>query len=174
MKDIKTVYSHPQALMQCSDYLDEHKEWERISVKNTAMAAKKIRDEGRKDAAAIASAINADIYGVKVLEDVIQDNKNNYTRFIIVSGKKVYNKNAKSISLCFEIPHESGSLYHALSHFIYNNINMINIQSRPIQNKNWEYRFIIDIEGKFSDTSVQNALRGLREETASLRILGTY
>lgn len=174
MKDIKTVYSHPQALMQCSDYLDEHKEWERISVKNTAMAAKKIRDEGRKDAAAIASAINADIYGVKVLEDVIQDNKNNYTRFIIVSGKKVYNKNAKSISLCFEIPHESGSLYHALSHFIYNNINMINIQSRPIQNRNWEYRFIIDIEGKFSDTSVQNALRGLREETASLRILGTY
>ena len=174
MKDIKTVYSHPQALMQCSDYLDEHKEWERISVKNTAMAAKKIRDEGRKDAAAIASAINADIYGVKVLEDVIQDNKNNYTRFIIVSGKKVYNKNAKSISLCFEIPHESGSLYHALSHFIYNNINMINIQSRPIQNKNWEYRFIIDIEGKFSDTSVQNAIRGLRDETASLRILGTY
>ena len=86
----------------------------------------------------------------------------------------MYNKNAKSISLCFEIPHESGSLYHALSHFIYNNINMINIQSRPIQNKNWEYRFIIDIEGKFSDTSVQNALRGLREETASLRILGTY
>ena len=118
--------------------------------------------------------ITADIYGLSVLEDAIQNNKNNATRFIIVTGKKVYSKKSSKISICFEIPHESGSLYHMLSHFIYNNINMTNIQSRPLQNRNWEYRFFVDFEGHFSDEAVQNALRGLKEETISLKILGTY
>ena len=69
---------------------------------------------------------------------------------------------------------KSGSLYHMLSHFIYNGVNMTNIQSRPIQGRNWEYRFFIDFEGKFTDDAVQNALRGLKEETIALKILGTY
>ena len=174
LEDITCVYSHPQALMQCSDFLEEHGNWEKLSFSNTAMAAKKVKDEGLKNQAAIASSITADIYGLKVLEKAIQNNKNNCTRFIIVTGKKVYTQEASRISICFEIPHESGSLYHMLSHFIYNNLNMTNIQSRPIQNRNWEYRFFIDFEGRFEDTAVQNALRGLREETTSLRILGTY
>ena len=80
----------------------------------------------------------------------------------------------RGISICFEVSHESGALYQALSHFIYNGINMTNIQSRPIQGRNWEYRFFIDFEGKFTDTAVQNALRGLKEETIYFKILGTY
>lgn len=174
MSDIKTVYSHPQALMQCSDYFDAHRECEKISVKNTAFSAKYVKEENDKTKAAIASALTADIYGLQVLDNAIQNNKNNSTRFIIVSGKKVTRAKAGKISICFEIPHESGSLYHTLSHFIYNNINMVNIQSRPIRNRNWEYRFFVDFEGKFTDTAVQNALRGLKEETISLKILGTY
>ena len=138
------------------------------------MAAKKVKDEGLKNQAAIASSITADIYGLKVLEKAIQNNKNNCTRFIIVTGKKVYTKEASRISICFEIPHESGSLYHMLSHFIYNNLNMTNIQSRPIKDRNWEYRFFIDFEGNLKDNAVLNALRGLEEETLSLKILGTY
>ena len=172
--DIEIVYSHPQALMQCSEYFEEHKNWEKIGAKNTALAASKVSEGGKKNEAAIASEITADIYDMKVLDKAIQNNKNNSTRFIIVTGKKVYSKSSSKISICFEIPHESGSLYHMLSHFIYNNINMTNIQSRPIQNKNWEYRFFIDFEGDFKDTAVQNALRGLSEETISLKILGTY
>jgi chorismate mutase/prephenate dehydratase len=70
--------------------------------------------------------------------------------------------------------HESGSLYHMLSHFIYNNINMTNIQSRPIKGKNWEYRFFVDFEGRLEDTGVINALRGIKEEATSMKILGTY
>lgn len=174
LSDIATVYSHPQALMQCGEYLEARRGWEKISLKNTAMAAKKVREDGRKEQAAIASRITADIYGLKVLESGIQDNKNNSTRFIIVTGQKVYRRDAAKISICFEIPHESGSLYHMLSHFIYNNLNMTNIQSRPIRDRNWEYRFFIDFEGSFQDTAVQNALRGLSEETTSLKILGTY
>ncbi len=174
LSDIKTIYSHPQALMQCSDYLEAHRDWEKISLKNTAMAAKKVKDDQDRSQAAIAGRITADLYGLHVMDEAIQNEKNNSTRFIIVSGKKIYRKSANKISICFEIPHESGSLYHMLSHFIYNGLNMTNIQSRPIQGKNWEYRFFIDFEGTFEDDAVQNALRGLSEETTSLKVLGTF
>ena len=172
--DITKIYSHKQSLMQCSDFLEAHKEWEKFSLSNNAVAAKKVKEDGRVDQAAIASAKNAEIYGLKVLKNSIQNNKNNSTRFIVVTGKKIYTPQANRISICLEVNHESGALYQALSHFIYNDINMINIQSRPIQNKNWEYRFFVDFEGTFSDNAVRNALRGLKEETISFKILGTY
>ncbi|MCM1105700.1 MAG: chorismate mutase [Blautia sp.] len=174
LKDITCVYSHPQGLMQCGAYLEKHREFEKISLKNTAESAKKVKDEGQKHQAAIASSLTAGIYGLKVLERGISNNPDNSTRFIIVTGKKVYEKSSGRISICFEVPHESGSLYHMLSHFIYNGLNMTNIQSRPIPGRNWEYRFFIDFEGRFTDTAVVNALRGLREETIALKILGTY
>lgn len=172
--DITSVFSHKQSLMQCSDFLEEHKQWEKFSVSNNAVAARKVKEDNDKHQAAIASAKNAQIYGLKVLRNSIQDNKNNSTRFIVVTGKKIYTKVANHISICFEVNHESGALYHALSHFIYNGINMTNIQSRPLQNKNWEYRFFVDFDGTFEDDAVQNALRGLKEETISFKILGTY
>lgn len=174
LEEIDTVYSHPQALMQCSKYLEEHREWEKKSLKNTAASAKKVQEEGKKNQAAIASIKTADIYGLEVLDDAIQNNKNNATRFIIVTGKKIYEKNANKISICFEVPHESGSLYHMLSHFIYNNLNMNKIESRPVQGKEWEYRFFVDFEGNLKDGAVQNALGGLKEEAHHLKILGNY
>ena len=174
LSDIKTIYSHPQALMQCSNYLYEHAEWEKISLKNTAVAAKKVMDDADKTHAAIASLLTAEIYGLKVLDDTISNTNNNETRFIIVTNKKICAKTANKVSICFEIAHESGSLYHMLSHFIYNNINMTNIQSRPIKGKNWEYRFFVDFEGRLEDTGVINALRGIKEEATALKILGTY
>ena len=174
LEDIKTVYSHPQALMQCSKYLDSHRDWDRLSVKNTAFSAQKIREDGLCNQAAIASSITADIYGLQIIDSAIQNNKNNSTRFIIVTNKKMYDKNATKMSICFEIPHKSGSLYNILSHFIFNNVNMTNIQSRPIPGRNWVYRFFVDFEGNFTDTGGVNALRGLKEETISLKILGTY
>lgn len=172
--DITDVYSHPQALMQCSRYLDAHRSWERHSLKNTAVSAQKIKEDGKRHKAAIASALTAEIYGLKVLESCIQDNRSNATRFIIVSGRRIFTRDAAKISVCFEIPHESGSLYHMLSHFIYNGINMNRIESRPVQDKAWEYRFFIDFDGNLNDAAVQNALRGLAEETISLKILGNY
>ena len=174
LKDITTVYSHPQALMQCSEYLYAHSNWEKISLKNTAVSAKKVMEDGDKTHAAIASTLTAELYGLKVLDDKISNAQNNATRFIIVTNKKISAKNASKVSICFEIAHESGSLYHMLSHFIYNNINMTNIQSRPIKGKTWEYRFFVDFEGRLEDTGVINALRGIKEEATSMKILGTY
>ena len=174
MDDITDIYSHPQALMQCSKYLESHRDWEKHSLKNTAMSAQKIKEDGKKNKAAIASTLTADIYGLKVLDEAIQNNKNNYTKFIIVANKKIFELRANKISISFEVPHESGSLYHKLSHFIYNGINMNKIESRPVQGKAWEYRFFVDIEGNLNDAAVQNALRGLAEETIRLKILGNY
>ena len=174
IEDINEVYSHPQALMQCEKYLDDHKGWIKYSELNTAIAAKKIKEGNDKTKAAIASVEAAKLYGLKILDERINYSSINSTRFVIISSQKVFLKNANTISICFELPHESGSLYHVLSHFIYNNLNMTRIESRPLKERNWEYRFFIDFEGSLVDESVKNAIRGLREETKQLRILGNY
>lgn len=173
-EQIKEVYSHPQALMQCAGYLREHASWQQISCQNTAMAAKKILDEQDMSKAAIASLYAAKLYGLSVLEENISDESQNSTRFIIVAGKKIYREDAGKVSICFEVPHAAGSLYHILSHFIYNGLNMTKIESRPIKDRNWEYRFFVDFEGNLSDMAVKNALAGLREEARYLKILGNY
>lgn len=172
--DIKTVYSHPQALMQSEGFLRGHKEWKQINVDNTAGAAYKIAQEKDKTQVAIASPHAADIYGLKVLQEKINDEETNATRFIIVTGKKIYRKDAKKITICFELPHESGSLYDILSNFVFHGINMTKIESRPLEDKNWEYYFIVDFEGNLQEPNVSNALLGIKNEAASLKILGNY
>ena len=174
LSDIERVYSHPQALMQCARFLDEHRDWQQISVANTAVAAKKILEDNVPTKAAICSAYAAEYYGLEVLEEQINHNEKNATRFIVVTNQKVFLKDATKISICFECAHQSGSLYHLLSHFIYNDLNMIKIESRPIEGRNWEYCFFVDFEGNMADAAVKNAIRGLREEARSLKILGNY
>ena len=172
--DITDVYSHPQALAQCDAYLREHAAWEVHSMKNTAMAAQKIKADGRKNAAAIASPQNAGLYGLKVLDAAIQDQKLNATRFLILTNRRVFVKEAQKISICFEAPHKSGALYQMLSHFIYNGLNLNHIESRPIPDKNWEYRFFVEFDGNLNDAAVESALFGLSQEAISLKILGNY
>ena len=174
LSDIERVYSKAEALMQTSHFLDDHSDWQQISVANTAIAAKKILEDQDKSQAAVCSAYAASVYGLEVLEDAINDEQNNSTRFIVVTNQKVFLKGASKISICFEVPHESGSLYHILSHIIYNDLNMTRIESRPIEGRSWEYRFFIDFEGNLEDAAVKNAIRGLREESRSLKILGNY
>ncbi|WP_394524850.1 prephenate dehydratase [Lacrimispora sp. JR3] len=173
-EDIRTVFSHPQALMQCSEFLNANRQWKQISVENTAVAAKKVLEEGDPSQAAVASEIAGELYGLKVLSSSINHNKNNTTRFIILTKEAVYREDAQKISLSFELPHKSGSLYNILSNFIYNGVNMFMIESRPIPGRNWEYRFFVDIEGNLSHASVQNALKGISEEGRNMRILGNY
>lgn len=173
-EQIRTVYSHPQSLMQSARYLKEHENWRQISMKNNAFAARKVKEDGDTTQVAIASEQAAKIYGLSVLERGINQSETNSTRFIIVTNQKIFRKEAGKISICVEISHESGSLYHILSHFIYNNLNMTKIESRPIEDRNWEYRFFIDFEGNLADSAVKNALRGLREEAKSMKVLGNY
>lgn len=174
LEDVQTVFSHPQALMQCALYLEQHSDWKQVSLINTAMAAEKVAQDMDKTQAAIASEMAAKKYGLKILEMPINYNKQNSTRFIIVTNRKMYEKDAKKVSICFELPHTSGSLYNILSHIIYNDLNMCKIESRPISEKNWEYHFFVDFEGNLSDSSVKNAIRGIVEESVNFKILGNY
>ena len=168
LADIGAVYSHPQALMQSCEYLNARSHWRQISVENTAVAAQKVISDQNKSRAA------GRLYGLKVLAEGINHNKNNTTRFIILAKDHIYRKDAGKVTICFELPHKSGTLYNMLGNLIYNGVNMRMIESRPIAGRNWEYRFFVDVEGNLSDTAIQNALRSVSEEAANMRILGNY
>ena len=174
IEEIQTVFSHPQGLAQCKKYLESHENWKKAAAENTAGAAKKILENQDRTQAAIASRQAGDMFGLSVLEEQICDSGQNVTRFIIVGREAVFVKNAGKVSVCFEQPHETGSLYDMLSHIIYNGLNMTKIESRPIPGKNWEYRFFVDFEGNLKDSAVKNALRGLEAESRRMRILGNY
>ncbi len=174
IEDIRRVYSHPQSILQSAGFLSTFPYIEAIRMDNNAFAAQKIAQEDHMDQAAIASEHAAKIYELEVLKKPVNDIENNSTRFIVVSKNKEYLEQAYKISISFELPNESASLYRALSHIIFNDLNMTKIESRPINHKNWEYRFFVDFEGNLEDASVKNALRGLEEETMDLRILGNY
>ncbi|MDR1800630.1 MAG: prephenate dehydratase [Lachnospiraceae bacterium] len=170
---INTVFSHPQALMQCEKYLSAHG-WRQISLENTAVAAAKVAADNDNALAAICSPFAAKIYGLKVLDENISDNADNSTRFAIVSRIKEFRSQAHKISISFEVPHESGSLYRLLSHLIYNDLNMTKIESRPIKGENWQYSFLVDFEGNLNDRPVIDALKGLESESRKFQILGNY
>ena len=174
LSDIQRVYSKTEALMQTSRFLDDHSDWQRISVVNTAIAAKKVLKEQDISQAAVCSAYAAKVHGLEVLVDGINNDADNSTRFIVVTNQKVFLKDASKISIRFELPHQSGSLYRILSHFIYNDLNMSKIESRPIKGRPWEYCFFVDFEGNLEEAAVKNAIRGLREEAQNLKILGNY
>ena len=174
MEDIERVYSHPQSLMQSAKFLEEHREWQQISLSNNAVSAKKVADDNDKSKAAIASVRAGKLYGLKVLKEKINYSDVNTTRFVIVGKNKEYQKDASKVSICFELAHESGSLYDMLSHVIFNNLNMTSIESRPIEDRKWEYRFFVDFEGKLGEAAVRNALKGIGVEALKLKILGNY
>lgn len=170
---IRTVYSHPQSLMQSARFLGS-RDWKQVSMQNNAFAAKKVAEDQDPSQAAIAGEQAAAVYGLEVLQRGVNDCGGNSTRFIIVTNQKIFREDANKISICFELPHESGSLYHMLSHFIYNDLNMTKIESRPIEERDWEYRFFVDFEGNLADSAVRNALRGLRDEARNMKVLGNY
>lgn len=174
LEDIQKVYSHPQGLAQCAKFLEQHSDWEKIKTENTAGSAKKVSEEADKTQAAIASREAGKLFGLKVLKENICHNEQNVTRFIIVGKHPLYTKNSKKISVCLELPHISGSLYNILSHMIYNGLNMTKIESRPIPEKTWEYRFFIDFDGNLQQSAVKTALRGMEAEALTMRVLGNY
>ncbi|MDO5292395.1 MAG: prephenate dehydratase [bacterium] len=174
-EDLKVVYSHPQGLLQCREYFED-KEW--ISLKpcteSTSAAAKYVSEKQDKSIGAIASTRAAKCYDLEIIKQGVNQEEKNSTRFIIITNKKIYNENANKVSICFEIPHESGSLYTMLSHIIYNGLNMTKIESRPISGHTWEYRFFVEFEGNLKDPGVKNALIGINEEASSMKILGNF
>ena len=174
IEDIRTVYSHPQGLLQCSKFLEEHPKMQGEEYASTAAAAKKVAQEEDMTQAAIASTRAAKEFGLEVLQESINYQSQNYTRFIIISHEKIFLSDANKISLVFELKHELGSLYNMLANFYYNDLNLTKIESRPIVGRSWEYRFFVDVEGNLKDSGVGNALATIQEFASNLQILGNF
>lgn len=170
--DIRTVFSHSQGIGQCRKFLEAHPQMKPSVASSTSESAKLVMEAKDFSKAAIASKRAAKLYGLEVLQECLNTEEINSTRFIIISSRKQYLPDANKISVCFELPHESGSLYKMLSHIMYNNLNMTKIESRPIPGRSFEYRFFVDFEGKITDAAVRNTLNGIREEASRLKILG--
>ena len=169
LSGIKKVYSHEQGLLQCAEYLDKRKGWERVPYLNTAVAAKYIAEAGDKSLAAIASGYAGERYGLAVLARSISGRANNSTRFFAVSAAKGTEEGNKA-SLLFNLRHEKGSLARAL--VLLSDLNLTRIESRPSPDQNWEYRFYVDLEGDL--THLPAILSGLSAYCTTVRLLGVY
>jgi prephenate dehydratase len=177
-KDITEVNSHPIALMQCREFLARHPRIRLVESEDTALSAETIKRENQKGHAAICSKAAAQLYGLKILEEGIETNKHNFTRFLIVadpwqvdelSRNKVQNK----ASMVFTLPHTEGSLSQVLSILSFYRINLTKIQSLPIIGREWEYQFYVDIA--FSDLlKYKQAIAAITPLTKELKILGEY
>ncbi len=174
LADIKTVYSHPQALAQCEDFLRKELDAEVVPTYNTAAAAKRIREEGLKGCAAIASRRAAQIYGLEVLAENIETSEDNYTRFFVISRLKPAPAAKNKTSLVFSTKNVPGALYACLGAFANRNINLTKLESRPSKKKPWEYVFYVDFEGHVEDEVCHQALVELKEKTNFMKVLGSY
>lgn len=179
-KDIRRAYSHPVALNQCLDFFAKHPQIEKAPFYDTAGSVKSIMEERPADAAAIASALAAEIYGGKVLKRNIEDDPQNFTRFFLIEreGKvrrpPISTTKKWKTSVAFTTRNVPGALFRALSAFALRDINLTKIESRPLRGKPWEYLFYLDFLGRPEDEVVKNALRHLGELADLFRLLGSY
>jgi chorismate mutase/prephenate dehydratase len=173
LADITTIYSHPQALAQCAEFLSKLNV-EIMSSYDTAGSAKMIKEKKLRNCAAIASKRAAAIYGLEILAPEIETSVNNYTKFVTISKQKSKPTLRNKTSLVFAAEHKPGSLYRILGIFASRNINLTKLESRPSRTKPWEYVFYADFEGHLDGKVYQEAVRELQREAAFVKILGSY
>ncbi len=175
LSQLKEVYSHPMAILQCQNYFDAYPEIRLIESIDTALSAEDIAKKKLMDTGAISSKLAADKYGLNILAESIETNKMNYTRFLILSenGQNVAAGEVNKASIHFTVAHKFGSLSKILSILSFYEINMAKIQSMPIPGKDWEYMFFVDVEIKDYDM-YKKSLEAIRPFTPSLGILGEY
>ena len=174
LEDIEEVYSHSQALSQSKIFIKEHPKMKPCPYINTAIACQYVAKLNDKTKAAISSERAGKLYDLEVLASDIEYNKNNYTRFVVLSKKMQVADDCNKISILFSTSHKSGSLYNILGHFAYNGLNLLKIQSRPILERKWEYFFFADLEGNLQDANVLVALSKIIKQCSSFKILGNY
>jgi prephenate dehydratase len=170
---IRSVYSHPQALAQCRAYL-QNKNLEPIPTYDTAGAVKMIKENRMKDAAAIASERAANLYGMEILEEGIEDKKNNYTRFLVLSKAVSEPTGHDGTSIIFSVRHTPGALFGILEEFAKRRINLTKIESRPTKEVPWEYYFYVDFEGHSLDKQIRDLIEAVRKKKVFIKILGSY
>ena len=171
--DIKKAISHPQALGQCAGYLRSHG-IKAEQVYDTAGGVKMLKESGVRDTAAIASRRAAELYEMQILEEGIEDNAENFTRFLAIRSEPTVPEEEAKTSIVFTLKNQPGSLFKAMSVFALRDIDLTKIESRPLQGKPWEYLFYIDFIGAAHEETIRRALDHLGEYATTLRVLGSY
>ncbi|MBV1756659.1 MAG: prephenate dehydratase [Dethiosulfatibacter sp.] len=172
--DVKTIYSHPEALKQCDDFFDRHKQINKVAYLDTAKSVEYIIQLGDKTAGAIASKRAAQLHNMQILAENIQDNKLNITRFAVISNKNIYEIDADTVSIYVVTSHTSGSLFQCIKVISENNVNMLKIESRPIHDKPFSYGFYIDFEGQVKSETTLRVLESLKTHCEYIKIIGNY
>ncbi|NOY57857.1 MAG: prephenate dehydratase [Calditrichaeota bacterium] len=174
LKEIKTIYSHPQALEQCRKFLTSLNNVDAVASYDTAGSVKMIRDKSMKDAGAIASKWAAQDYDMQILKEEIEDIPENFTRFLILSPKESTLENVNKTSVVFSMKNIPGALFKGLSVFALRDIDLLKIESRPLRGRPWAYIFYLDFAGHMGEERCKNAIRHLQEITSFLKVLGSY
>ena len=171
--DIDTVYSHPQALGQCRQCIQENS-LKTMPSYDTAGSVKIIKELNKNSVASIASNNAAEIFDVPIIQEGIEDNTNNYTRFLVFSKENNDKTENSKTSIIFSVKHEAGALHQIINEFYQHKINLTKIESRPNKSTAWEYNFYVDFEGHQNESSIKDILQRLRDNTTFLKILGSY
>ena len=173
LEEVDTVYSHPQALGQCREFIEKHN-MKTIPAYDTAGSVKIVKELNKKNCASIASKTASLIYNVPIITENIANNLNNYTRFLILSKKEALETKNDKTSIIFSIKHEPGSLYRIIENFHENNVNLTKIESRPTKSNTWEYNFYVDFEGHKNNTKISKILDKIKQESMFMKVLGSY
>lgn len=174
IEEITHVYSHEQGLFQSDRFLDQHPDWCRVPLLDTAGSAKYVAECGDRTKAAICSRRAADVYGLNVLVQGTNHNGENYTRFAVISRRPELRPGSNKITAIFNLPHQSGSLHEILTIFAVNGLNLVKLESRPMPDKKWEYMFFVEFTGHLHAPGMGAVLRELEQSTAHFRIVGNY
>jgi len=174
LEDIKEVYSHPQAFEQSNVFFKNHPSLKLIPYYNTATSAEFVSKENDNTIAAVASEKAAELYNLDILKKDINYNTQNFTRFIIIGKNAELDENCGKISVVITVPHKTGSLYNILSNFAHNNLNMMKIESKPIEGTPWEYFFYIDFEGNITNPEIKKAIAVIESSCSYFKLLGNY
>jgi prephenate dehydratase len=174
LERVETVESHPVALAQCERFFAEHAHVRRVVAEDTAGSVAHVVGRGDPTRAAIAGKRAADIYGGHVLREGLEDHRENYTRFVLLTPSDEVAGGADKLSLVVKLPHRPGALHHALEPFARRRIDLLKIESRPVRGQPWEYHFYLDLKASHEDAEAAAALAELNERAVSVRLLGCY
>ena len=177
LERIASVESHPVALAQCEQFFIENPRLKRIPAEDTAGTVREVMRAGDSTRAAIASKRAAELYGAVILQEHLEDDRENYTRFFLLAPAAAQPQDfpaADKISLVFQLAHKPGALHHALEPFARRNINMMKIESRPVHGRPWQYRFYLDLQAAAGDPEFAAALGELAQQAVELKVLGSY
>jgi prephenate dehydratase len=172
--EIRTVESHPVALAQCGRFFAAHPQLRRIAAEDTAGSVAQVVAGGARERAAIAGRRAAQVYGGAILREHLEDHKENYTRFVLLTPSADLLEGADKLSLVAKLPHRPGALHNALEPFARRGIDLLKIESRPIKGRPWEYYFYLDLQASTKDAKAASALAELSERAMEVRLLGCY